>query len=123
MALEEKHKVPRLVHPERVADVRERLPDPAEAQDLAEQFKLLSDPARLRMIYVLLQAGEFCVGDLAALSELSESATSHQLRLLRTAGLVSYRKEGRVIYYRLADTHIRMLLDVAAEHYRHTRTS
>lgn len=75
------------------------------------------------MIYVLLEAGEFCVGDLAALTGSSESATSHQLRLLRTAGLVSYRKDGRIVYYRLADTHIRMLLDVAAEHYQHTHSS
>ncbi len=109
----------KLVHPERVADVQERQPDADEIRGLADQFKLLADPTRLRMIFVLLEAGEFCVGDLAAVTESTESATSHQLRLLRAAGLVSYRREGRLVYYRLADTHIRLLLDVAAEHYRH----
>lgn len=113
----------RLTHPDKVADVQERLPDSEEIQGLADQFKLLADPTRLRMILVLLEAGELCVGDLAAVTDSTESATSHQLRVLRAAGLVSYRKEGRVVFYRLADTHIRLLLDVAGEHYRHVRSS
>ncbi|NOY56989.1 MAG: helix-turn-helix transcriptional regulator [Actinobacteria bacterium] len=113
----------RFIHPERVADVQDRLPSLTGARALADQFKLLSDPARVRLIYALLEAGELCVGDLAGLVELSESATSHQLRQLRAASLVTYRKEGRIVYYRLADTHIRLLLDVASEHYRHTHTS
>ena len=90
-----------------------------EAQDLAERFKLLADPSRLRMIYALLEAGEVCVSDLARLVEVSESATSHQLRQLRLAGLVRARKQGREVFYRVADTHVRLLLDVAVEHYLH----
>jgi len=86
---------------------------------LADRFKLHSDPGRLAMIYALLEAGEMSVGDLAAAVEASESGTSHQLRLLRQGGLVRSRPEGRSVYYRVADMHIRLLLDVAVEHYLH----
>lgn len=90
-----------------------------DAHLLAERFKLLSEPSRLRMIYALLEAGEICVSDLARLVEASESATSHQLRQLRLAGLVRARKRGREVFYGVADTHLRLLLDVAVEHYLH----
>ncbi len=94
-----------------------RLLDLDDAQVLAGQFQLLSDPSRLRIVYALLEGGELCVGDLAELVEVSESATSHQLRQLRLAGLVKARKQGREVFYRLADSHVRLLLDVAVEHY------
>lgn len=97
----------------------DRILDAESARLLAERFKLLADPSRLRMIYALLEAGELCVGDLAALAQVSESATSHQLRQLRLAGLVRARKHGREVFYRVADTHVRLLLDVAVEHYLH----
>ena len=84
---------------------------------LAERFKLLADATRLRMIYALLEAGELCVSDLAGLVEMSDSATSHQLRQLRLAGLARARKHGREVFYRVADSHVRVLLDVAVEHY------
>jgi len=90
-----------------------------DAQMLAERFQLLSDPSRLRMIYALIEAGEVCVSDLAGRVDASESATSHQLRQLRLAGLVRARKQGREVFYRVADTHVRLLLDVAVEHYLH----
>ena len=90
-----------------------------DAEHLAERFKLLAEPGRLRMVYALLEAGELCVSDLAVLVELSESATSHQLRQLRLAGLVKARKQGREVFYRVADAHVRLLLDVAVEHYLH----
>jgi len=90
-----------------------------DAHLLAERFKLLADPSRLRMIYALLDAGELRVGDLAGLVGASESATSHQLRQMRLAGLVQSRKRGREVFYRVADTHVRLLLDVAVEHYLH----
>jgi DNA-binding transcriptional ArsR family regulator len=92
-----------------------------DAEQLAAHFKLLADPNRLRMVYALLEAGEMCVNDLARLVEASESATSHQLRQLRLAGLVRARKRGREVFYRVADTHVRLLLDVAVEHYLHGR--
>jgi len=93
--------------------------DPADAEELAARFKLLADPGRLRMIYTLLEHGQLRVGDIAAIVGASESATSHQLRQLRLAGLVRARRRGREILYRVADTHIRLLLDVAVEHYLH----
>lgn len=90
-----------------------------DAEQLAERFKLLGDPGRLRIVYALLEAGGLCVNDLAGLIGSSESATSHQLRQLRLAGLVRARKQGREVFYRVADTHVRLLLDVAVEHYLH----
>ena len=108
-----------MVDPERVEATRAELLSGDEAFKLAERFKLLSDPGRLRMIYALLEAGELCVCDLAATVAASESATSHQLRQLRLAGLVRSTKRGRTVYYRVDDTHVRLLLDVAVEHYLH----
>ena len=103
----------------RVRSVQERLLAPDDAARLAERFRLLADPVRLRMVYALLEAGELCVGDLALTVGASESGTSHQLRQLRLTGLVRTRKAGRIVYYRVADTHVRLLLDLAVEHYLH----
>jgi DNA-binding transcriptional ArsR family regulator len=90
-----------------------------DAEDLAQRFRLLGDPGRLRMVYALLETGEMRVGDLAVTVDASESATSHQLSQLRLAGLVRSRRQGREVYYRIADGHIRLILDVAVEHYLH----
>ena len=109
---------PPIDRPER-GDLRDRLLDPDAAWELSERFKLLADPGRLRMIYALLEGGEQSVHELALLVGMSDSATSHQLRQLRLAGLVRSRKDGRMVIYRVADTHVRLLLDVAVEHYLH----
>jgi DNA-binding transcriptional ArsR family regulator len=109
----------RMVHPDKVETTRKELLSNEDAGELADRFRLLADPGRLRMIYALLEAGELCVCDIAATVEASESATSHQLRQLRLAGLVRSRKQGRTVYYRVDDTHVRLLLDVAVEHYLH----
>lgn len=93
--------------------------DLESAETLAFRFQLLADPQRLRMIYTLLEGGELCVSDLARLVDASDSATSHQLRHLRLAGLVRSRKQGREVFYKVADSHVRLLLDVAVEHYLH----
>lgn len=90
-----------------------------EPSRVADLFRLLGDATRTRMLYALLEAGELCVCDLARACEVSETATSHALRLLRTAGIVANRRAGRKVYYRLADTHVRLLLDVSREHLRH----
>jgi DNA-binding transcriptional ArsR family regulator len=102
--------------PEPVSPGQPTLDEPS-AGILADRFKLLADPGRLRMIYVLLETGELCVGDLATIVGASESATSHQLRQLRLARLVESRKQGREVFYRVADSHVRLLLDLAVEHY------
>ena len=104
------------VDPERVAAVLARLPNEGVFQDLAETFRVLSDPGRVRLISALLDAGELCVCDLAAVTGLSQTACSHNLRLLRSARLVRYRKQGRNVYYSLDDAHIRLLLDVGLQH-------
>jgi ArsR family transcriptional regulator, lead/cadmium/zinc/bismuth-responsive transcriptional repressor len=104
------------VEPERVAEVLARLPSESVFQDLAETFRVLSDPGRVRLISALLEAGELCVCDLSAVTGLSQTACSHNLRLLRSARLVRYRKQGRNVYYSLDDAHIRLLLDVGLQH-------
>ena len=107
------------VDPDRVARVLERLPEDGVFQDLAETFRVLADPGRVRLIAALLEAGELCVCDLAAVTGLSQTACSHNLRLLRSHRLVRYRKQGRNVYYSLDDAHIRLLLDVGLQHVSH----
>lgn len=95
------------------------MPDEADIADLADVFGLLADPGRLRLM-VTLRSGEMCVGDLAGAAGLSESATSHALRILRAHRVVSVRRSGRMAYYALADAHVRLLLDVALAHVEHS---
>lgn len=109
----------RIVDVDRVAAVRARMPAENDMVDTADVFGLLSDPARLRLLVALLD-GELCVCDLAAVAGLRESTTSHALRLLRAHRVVSVRRDGRMAYYRLADAHVRMLLDLAVAHTEHT---
>ncbi|NYG55309.1 metalloregulator ArsR/SmtB family transcription factor [Nocardioides perillae] len=87
----------------RVAMARERLPSAAEGDRLTSVLSLIADPTRTRLLYALDVVDELCVGDLAIALSVSEDAVSYGLRLLRTAGLVTRRKEGRIVYYRLAE--------------------
>ena len=103
----------------RVAAPRERLITREEAERLSELFRLLGDPTRARILYALLEAGELCVCDLAASVAIAESAVSHALRLFRTAHVVRARRDGRRMFYRLDDEHVRLLLDLSREHLRH----
>lgn len=106
--------------PGRVADgIRKQLISADEADELATLFRLLGDPSRTRILYALLEAGELCVGDIASVIEASETKVSQALRLLRTAGVVRTRRDGRHMRYRLDDAHVRMLLDLSREHLRH----
>lgn len=86
-----------------------------KAQRMGEFFGLLADPNRLRILS-LLAVKELCVCDLAAALDMSESAVSHQMRSLRVMRLVSYRKQGRKVFYRLQDHHILSLYRTVAEH-------
>lgn len=88
---------------------------PQEAQRMGEFFTVLADPTRLRLVS-LLAADEFCVCDLAETLGMTESAISHQLRALRAGRLVSYRKEGRQVFYRLHDHHVLELYQTVREH-------
>jgi DNA-binding transcriptional ArsR family regulator len=109
----------RVVDPDRVAAVCERMPAADDLADTADVFGLLSDPNRLRLLVALLD-GELCVCDLAAVTGQSESAVSHALRLLRAHRIVVARRARRMAYYRLDDPHVRMLLDLALAHTEHT---
>lgn len=91
------------VDPQRVAAARERVPSAEEASEVAELFRLLGDPVRARVMYALTGADELCVGDIALAVGVPESSVSYALRILRTAGVVRKRREGRLIYYRLVD--------------------
>lgn len=91
------------VDPDRVAAARERLPTLEEGERLTSVLSLMADPTRARLLYALDVVDELCVGDLALALGVSEDAASYGMRVLRTAGLVTRRKEGRVVYYRLAD--------------------
>jgi DNA-binding transcriptional ArsR family regulator len=106
----------RVVDRDRVADVRASMPAGEQVAELADVFGLLADPGRLRVL-VALREGEMCVCDLAAAA--GESAASHHLRLLRAHRVVQVRRSGRMAYYRLADSHVRMLLDIALTHIGH----
>lgn len=110
----------RAVDPDRVGAARERLVSMEEAAELADGFKLLGDPGRVRILYALLEAGELCVCDLAATVGVPETTVSQAVRLLRAAGIVRNRRDGRMVYYRLDDAHVRMLLDLSREHLAHT---
>lgn len=99
----------------RVAEVRATQPDTGTVERLAEIFKALGDPTRVRLLTALATA-ELCVCDLATLLTLSESAVSHQLRLLRSLRLVRARRDGRMVFYRLDDDHIVRLLAQGREH-------
>lgn len=99
-----------LVHSEAVRRVRDELPGEGTMQRVAATFQILSDPTRARIVYAL-SLEELCVCDVAAVAGLSISAASHQLKRLRDRGVVSYRKEGRLAYYRLADEHVRALVE------------
>ena len=107
-----------VVDAERVAAVRASMPAEEDVAELADVFGLLADPGRLKVLVTLLE-GEMCVRDLAAVAGASESAVSHHLRLLRAHRVVHARRAGRLAYYRLADAHVRMLLDVALTHIGH----
>jgi DNA-binding transcriptional ArsR family regulator len=91
------------IDPARVAHARSRLPSAEDAMRLTSLLSLMADPVRLRLIYALDVAEELCVGDLALALDVSEDSVSYALRLLRTAGLTVTRKQGRVVFNRLAD--------------------
>jgi DNA-binding transcriptional ArsR family regulator len=112
----------RVVDRERVAAVQEAMPSDGDVEQAADVFALLGDPNRLRLLVALLAGGEMCVCDLAAVTGMSESAASHAVRWLRAHRIVSSpRRQGRMMYYRLDDAHVRMLLDLALTHTQHTR--
>jgi ArsR family transcriptional regulator, lead/cadmium/zinc/bismuth-responsive transcriptional repressor len=108
----------RSIHAEHVVAVRHNLLSTDKAMRLAALFSVLSDPTRLQVVYALLNApsGELCVCDLASGLGRDDTTISHQLRVLRNQQIVAMRKVGRVVYYRLVDEHIRLLLELGLTH-------
>ncbi len=104
-----------LIHLENVRSTQSQVLATDKAQEMAEVFGVLADPNRLRLLSALAKQ-ELCVCDLAALTKMTESAVCHQLRLLKVMRLVSYRREGRNVYYSLLDSHAINLYSSLAEH-------
>lgn len=104
-----------LVNLDQVRQVQPATLSTDKAQRMAEFFRVLADPNRLRLLSALANR-ELCVCDLAAIAKMSESAVSHQLRILRTMRLVAYRKQGRNVHYRLANSHVIELYYAVAQH-------
>ena len=102
--------------------LRDRVSGREAHVEAAELFRLLGDPTRLAILHALLEAGELCVCDLARVAGVAENVVSQAMRLLRAADVVRTRRDGRRIHYRLADAHVRMLLDLSADHVRHQLT-
>lgn len=108
----------RYIHPEHAIAVRRNLLSIETARQVASLFSVLADPTRLQVVYALLNApeGELCVCDLAAGLGRDDTTISHQLRVLRSQHIVTIRKMGRVVYYRLVDEHIRQVLALGLDH-------
>ncbi|MBQ5973736.1 MAG: helix-turn-helix transcriptional regulator [Oscillospiraceae bacterium] len=104
-----------VIHEEAVAEVREKLEAPKVYDDLAALLRLFGDGTRAKLLHALEQR-ELCVCDLAALLGVTKSAVSHQLKALKMADLVKNRREGQVVYYSLADDHVKAILDMGFEH-------
>ncbi len=104
-----------VIHAALVDKIRGTMPPEEELCNLAEFFKVFGDTTRIRILYALFQS-EMCVCDIAHLLGMTQSAISHQLRVLKNAKLVRYRKEGRVVYYSLDDEHIKAIFDQGYQH-------
>ncbi len=104
-----------VIHKDVVEEVRERLPKEEMLYELAEFFKVFGDTTRIRILCALFES-EMCVCDLSALLNISQSAISHQLRGLKAARIVKFRREGKVVYYSLDDEHIKHIFDEGFRH-------
>ncbi|MBQ2700494.1 MAG: helix-turn-helix transcriptional regulator [Clostridia bacterium] len=103
------------LHQEVIDKVRAELPEEEILYDLAELFKIFGDTTRIKILYVLFEA-EMCVCDIAQLLNMTQSAISHQLRLLKQSKLVKYRREGKTVFYSLADEHVRTIIGQGMDH-------
>lgn len=106
-------------HKETIDHTMASMPSEEDMLSLAECFKVLSDTTRLKIIIALLES-ELCVCDICHVVSLSQSAVSHQLRVLRAARLAKYRKEGKMVYYSIDDNHVTDIIKQAIEHISHT---
>ena len=103
------------IHPELVEKVNEIMPDEEILYDLAELYKIFGDSTRIKILFVLFES-EMCVCDIAQVLNMSSSAISHQLRVLKSSRLIKFRREGKSVFYSLADDHVRTILGQGMEH-------
>ena len=103
------------IHQEIVDKVERTMPEDEILYDLAELFKIFGDSTRIKILYVLFES-EMCVCDIAKLLGMTQSAISHQLRALKQSKLVKYRREGKTVFYSLADSHVRTILGQGMDH-------
>ena len=103
------------IHDETILNVKEHMPQEEILYDLAELFKVFGDTTRVKILCALFEA-EMCVCDISALLGMTQSAISHQLRVLKSAKLIKNRKEGKVVYYSLADDHVKHIFDQGLSH-------
>ena len=103
------------VHENLVHQIEDGMPSEEKIQNLADFYKVFGDVTRVKILCVLFQS-ELCVCDLAEVLEMTQSAVSHQLRVLKQAKLVKNRREGKIVYYSLADSHIQSILNQLMEH-------
>ena len=103
------------VHDDLLKTVNEKMPEESELQDLADLFKVFGDFTRIRILFVLFEA-EVCVCDLAEALDMTQSAISHQLKILKQASLVKSRREGKSVFYSLADGHVRTIIAQGRDH-------
>lgn len=104
-----------ILHEDVIERVRQDMPEEGHLYDLAELFKVFGDSTRIRILYAL-SASEMCVCDIAALLGMTQSAISHQLRILKAAHLVKHRKVGKVVFYALDDSHVAHIFAQGLEH-------
>lgn len=104
-----------IVNQEVVEKVTKSLPDEEILYDVAELFKVFGDSTRIKIICALFES-EMCVYDLAATLQMTQSAISHQLRILKTANLVKFRRDGKMMYYSLDDEHVQQIFDAGYKH-------
>ena len=104
-----------IIHEDKINSAKKEIPKDELIYDLAELFKVFADSTRMKIIYALMKS-ELCVCDIAAIVGTTQSAISHQLRILKQSKLVKYRKDGKVVYYSLDDEHISEIVRKGREH-------
>ena len=104
-----------LIHEDNVKKAINTLPDDELIADLSDMFKIFGDQTRVKIL-MALESGELCVCDIAAVMDMSQSAISHQLRVLKQSNIVKTRRQGKVVYYSISDDHVKEIFDIAIVH-------
>lgn len=107
-----------IINEEKALEIQGKMEKEEDIMDLADFFKVLGDSTRMKIISVLFE-NELCVCDIAYILKMTQSAISHQLRVLKSARLVKYRKEGKVVFYSLDDDHVKNIFDLGMIHLKH----